>query len=72
MFGYQGGESSDTVARKRGYMTEARALWPFLTAYDVTTIRNERHLTTMVRDRLSLSTSEADAVVHDWMDGKSF
>ena len=31
MFGFQGGETAETVARKRGYMSEAQRLWPFLT-----------------------------------------
>jgi hypothetical protein len=29
MFGFQGGESADTVARKKGYMQEAQQRWGF-------------------------------------------
>ena len=46
MFGYQGGESTETVARKRGSMEGAQARWPFMTRYDLTTIHNEAQLTT--------------------------
>ncbi|WP_062210359.1 hypothetical protein [Aureimonas sp. AU12] len=72
MFGYQGGESDETVARKRVYMGEARIRWPFLTKFDVTTIHNEQQLATMVRDRLHLSRTAADAEVHEWTRGKTF
>lgn len=72
MFGYQGGESGETVARKRGYMTEARQRWPFLTRFDVTTIHNEQQLATMVRDRSGRAKAEVDAEVHVWMEGKTF
>jgi hypothetical protein len=43
MFGFSGAE---TVARKRGYMAEAQAHWPFLTHFDASTIKNERQLVT--------------------------
>ncbi len=72
MFGYQGGESGETVARKRGYMVEARERWPFLTRFDVTTIHNEQQLATMVRDRSGQSKPQADDDVHRWMAGKRF
>ncbi|RIX98696.1 hypothetical protein D3218_16015 [Aureimonas flava] len=72
MFGYQGGESGETVARKRGYMAEARQRWPFLTRFDVTTIHNEQQLATMVRDRSGRSKADADEEVHTWMEGKTF
>ena len=29
MFGFQGGESPDTVARKKGYMQDAQQRWGF-------------------------------------------
>ena len=28
MFGFRGGESGDTVARKKGYMEDAQQRWP--------------------------------------------
>lgn len=72
MFGYRGGESHETVARKRGYMAEAQHRWPFLTKFDLTTIHNEPQLATMVRDRTGLPKDQADEAVHRWMEGKTF
>ncbi|WP_416357692.1 hypothetical protein ACLNGM_06555 [Aureimonas phyllosphaerae] len=72
MFGYQGGESGETVARKRGYMAEAQQRWPFLTRFDVTTIHNEQQLATMVRDRSGRPKADVEEEVHAWMEGKTF
>jgi hypothetical protein len=41
MFGFQGGESAGTVARKRGYMQDAQQRWGFMTNFDLSTIKNE-------------------------------
>jgi hypothetical protein len=38
MFGFQGGESADTVARKKGYMQAAQQRWGFMTNFDLSTI----------------------------------
>jgi hypothetical protein len=35
MFGFQGGESADTVARKKSYMKDAQQKWRFLTNLDI-------------------------------------
>lgn len=72
MFGFTGAESAETVARKRVYMAEARARWPFLTYFDASTIKNERQLVTIVKERCSRSQQEAEADVHEWMQNKSF
>lgn len=72
MFGFQGGESAATVARKRGYMEEAQKLWPFLTNFDASTIKNEVQLITLVKDRTSRPQREADADVKAWTVGKQF
>ncbi|MFL6732488.1 MAG: hypothetical protein ACJ8EH_05880 [Sphingomicrobium sp.] len=72
MFGFTGAESAETVARKRAYMAEARARWPFLTYFDASTIKNERQLVTIVKERCSRSQQEAEADVHEWMQNKSF
>jgi len=72
MFGFQGGESAATVARKRGYMKEARHHWPFLTNYDASTIRNELQLVRMVGDRTGRAQPEAQADVAAWLAGKTF
>jgi hypothetical protein len=55
MFGFTGADDIETLARKRGYMADARAHWPFLTHFDASTIKNERQLVTMVKERCSVS-----------------
>lgn len=72
MFGFRGGETADTVARKRAYMRTAQARWPFLTHFDAATIKNPRPLVSLVRDRCSLSVSDAESQVEDWMEKKEF
>ena len=57
MFGFQGGESVDTLARKKGYMKDAQKQWSFLTNYDLSTIKNEIQLRTMGKDRSSIRHS---------------
>jgi len=49
MFGFQGGESADTVARKKGYMKDAQQKWRFLTNYDLSSIKTEGQLCSMVK-----------------------
>jgi hypothetical protein len=70
MFGFRGGESADIVRRKRGYMVDAQARWPFLTHFDASTIKNDRQLVTMVKERWSLSQEAAGRDVRKWMEGK--
>ena len=70
MFGFRGGESADAVRRKRGYMVDAQARWPFLTHFDASTIKNDRQLVTMVKERCSLSQQDAESEVRKWMEGK--
>ena len=72
MFGFTGADSAEIVVRKRGYMAEAQARWPFLTHFDASTIKNERQLITLVKDRSSKSQDQAEADVRDWMEGKAF
>jgi hypothetical protein len=72
MFGFQGGESTDTVARKKGYMKDAQHRWSFLTNFDVSTIKNEIQLRTMVKDRSGISQAQAQHDVQAWMQGKQF
>ena len=70
MFGFRGGESADIVKRKRGYMADAQARWSFLTHFDASTIKNDRQLVTMVKERCSLSQEDAESDVRQWMEGK--
>ena len=72
MFGFQGGESVDTLARKKGYMKDAQKQWSFLTNFDLSTIKNEIQLRTMVKDRSSISEAQAQRDVQEWMQGKKF
>jgi hypothetical protein len=41
MFGYQGGESQETVIRKTGYRDDAKRQWSCLTTLDLSQIKNE-------------------------------
>jgi len=72
MFGFRGGEDLAVVARKREYLKEAQARWPFLTHFDATTIRNEKQLATMVKEQCSVASEKADADVAEWAKGKRF
>jgi hypothetical protein len=72
MFGFQGGESADTVARKRSYLQDARQKWRFLTHFDLSTIKNEVQLSTMVKERSGISEAQAQSDVRAWMQGKQF
>jgi hypothetical protein len=72
MFGFQGGESADTVARKKGYMTDAQHQWRFLTNYDLSTIKTEGQLCAMVKTRSGISEEQAKRDVDAWMEGKQF
>jgi len=72
MFGFSGGESAETVARKRGYMREAQQHWPFLTNFDASTIKNEIQLTSMIKDRTGGTEAQAKQHVQAWMQGKRF
>jgi len=72
MFGFQGGESADTVARKKGYMQDAQRRWSFMTNFDLSTIKNEVQLSSMVKERSGISEAQAKSDVQGWMRGKQF
>ena len=72
MFGFQGGESADVIARKKGYMVQAQQRWGFLTYFDLSTIKNEAQLISIVKDRSGLPESQAKSDVQAWMQGKQF
>ena len=59
MFGFQGGESADTVARKKGYMKDAQHQWRFLTSYDLSSIKTAGQLCSMVKARSGVSEEQA-------------
>lgn len=72
MFGFQGGEDAETVLRKKGYRKEAQQRWTFLTHYDLSTIKNEAQLRSMVKGRSGITESQAANEVHAWMENKQF
>ena len=72
MFGYQGGESNETVTRKIGYRGDARLQWNCLTPLDLSQIKNEEQLIALVKVRYSLPYETARAEVQGWMAGKQF
>jgi len=72
MFGFRGGESADTVARKKGYMEDAQQRWPYLTNFDLSTIKNKVQLRSIVKDRSSLTEAQANSDVQTWLKGKQF
>ena len=72
MFGFRGGERASVVTRKRDQMADAQLRWPFLTHFDASTIKNDRQLVTMVKERCSMSQEGAENDVRQWMEGKVF
>jgi hypothetical protein len=72
MFGFQGGEPADVVARKAGYMRDAQQRWKFPTNFDCSTIKNKFQLSSMIQTRSSISAAQAERDVYDWMRDKEF
>lgn len=72
MFGFRGGETAETLARKKDYMRDAQQKWSCLTNFDLSTIKNEVQLRSIVRDRYSLSEAQAKSDVDAWTGGKRF
>jgi hypothetical protein len=72
MFGFRGGESDSTVARKTGYRSDARREWSCLTPLDLSQIKNEEQLIALVKVRYSLPYEQAKTDVENWMQGKQF
>jgi hypothetical protein len=72
MFGYQGGESNETMTRKTQYRGDAKQRWSNLTSLDLSQIKNEEQLITLVKVRYSLPYETAKADVESWTAGKQF
>ncbi|MGO4389469.1 hypothetical protein AB4Y85_18230 [Microvirga sp. 2YAF29] len=72
MFGFRGGESNETVARKTGYRDDAKRQWSCLTTLDLSQFKNEEQLIALVKVRYSLPYEIAKADVESWMAGKQF
>jgi hypothetical protein len=72
MFGFKGGETPETVTRKKGYLADAQKKWRFLTHYDLSTIKTKGQLCNMIKIRSAISEEKAVADVEKWMAGKDF
>jgi hypothetical protein len=72
MFGFSGGESERTVARKTGYRGAAKERWSCLTTLDLSQVKNPEQLITLVKVRYGLPEAQATAEVESWMSGKAF
>jgi len=72
MFGFQGGEAADVVARKAGYMKDAQQKWKFLTNFDCSTIKTRGQLSSMIQTRSGISAEQADRDVDVWTQDKLF
>ena len=72
MFRFQGGERAETVPRKKSYLKDAQKRWSFQTHYDLSTIKKEVQLRSMIQGRASNTESQAISDVQAWMAGKQF
>lgn len=71
MFGYQGGESAEIVAKKQALMHSARDTWPFLTVFDCSTIKTQGQLVSMVNIRSGIAHEQAQRDVDAWLTQQS-
>lgn len=71
-FGFQGGDTAETVARRKRYMLEAQKQWPFLSELELSRIRNDVQLTSKIADCSGVSLERATSDVQIWMEGKQF
>ena len=53
-------------------MRDAQQRWSCLTNFDLSTIKNEVQLRSIVRDRYGLSEAQAKSDVDEWIRGKRF
>jgi hypothetical protein len=53
-------------------MEDAQQRWPYLTNFNLSTIKNEVQLRSIVRDRYGLSENDAKNRVSEWGQGKHF
>jgi hypothetical protein len=53
-------------------MKDAQEKWRFLTNYDLSSIKTEGQLRSMVKTRSSISEVQAKRDVEAWMQGKQF
>ena len=72
MFGFSGGESERTVARKTRYQGAAKERWSCLTTLDLSQVKSPEQLITLVKVRYGLPEAQAKAEVESWMRGRAF
>jgi hypothetical protein len=72
MFGFRGGESDETITRKTGYRIDAKRQWSCLTTLDLSEIKNEEQLITLVKVRYNPPYEIARTDFQGWMAGKQF
>ncbi|MPR28175.1 hypothetical protein FS320_24170 [Microvirga tunisiensis] len=72
MFGFRGGESDETVTRKTGYRIDAKRQWSCRTTLDLSEIKNEEQLITLVKVRYNPPYETVRTDVQGWMAGKQF
>jgi hypothetical protein len=72
MFGFRGGETGETVTRKRAYMRDAQRRWPFITYFDASTVHGPEQLAVLISTRSSCSREQAQDDVGRWSAGKDF
>jgi hypothetical protein len=53
-------------------MKDAQHQWRFLTNYDLSTVKTERQLCSMVKTRSGISEEQAKRDVDAWMEDKQF
>jgi hypothetical protein len=53
-------------------MQDAQQRWGFMTNFDLSTIKNEIQLSSMVKERSGISEAQAKSDVQAWMRGKQF
>jgi hypothetical protein len=71
MFGFRVAKAL-TPSRAKSSMKDAQHQWRFLTNYDLSSIKTERQLCSMVKTRSGISEEQAKRDVGAWMEGKQF
>ena len=69
-FGFEPVRAPDAVAKTKRFMEDTQHRWP--TNFDLSTVKNEVQLRSIVRDRYGLSEKEAKDRVSEWGQGKHF
>ena len=71
MFGFRGGESAETVARKKAYMKDAQQRWGCLTNFDLSTIKNEVQLRSIGETATASPKPRRRTPLREWVRGRN-